>query len=395
MIKLYHRYVFKSVLFGSIAGVSLFAFILITGNAMRDIISELAAGRIDVSLFFQLIGLLVPYTISFAFPLGILIAVLLVLGRMSAHNEVTALKSGGVSIWHLSAPILLISLMAVCVCFFINNFYAPVAKNKYRQTVRDLVRYNPLRFIVPQSFIHDFPGYVIYADEKQGESLINLWIWELGPNKQAVRLMRAREGRFEYGNEEDALFLTLRNGFSEMRSEKNPDDLQTIRPTLNFDSTSLKLSLENMLGKKAAGNAKVSAMDLPTLMRMNKELSAAIDGLSVFADFTPSDALHIQKTELEKKRSAVRYYTQRNIAMAFSVLALALLGIPMGIKASRTETYANIGIALILAMIYYVFLVIIDWQAENPNVRADILIWLPNLAFQSLGIYLIHRSNRH
>ena len=80
--------------------------------------------------------------------------------------------------------------------------------------------------------------------------------------------------------------------------------------------------------------------------------------------------------------------------MAFSVLAFALLAVPLGIKVSRKETSANLGVALALAMGYYFATVVAGWFDNRPELRPDLLMWLPNLAFQALGVWLLRRVDR-
>ena len=69
---------------------------------------------------------------------------------------------------------------------------------------------------------------------------------------------------------------------------------------------------------------------------------------------------------------------------------LAGLG-PLGIKVGRGESYANILVALGLAFVWYFATVIVEWLEKSPALRPDLLIWLPNIAFQVLGIILFKR----
>ena len=85
---------------------------------------------------------------------------------------------------------------------------------------------------------------------------------------------------------------------------------------------------------------------------------------------------------------------QKNIAMAFSVLSLTLIGIPLGIKVSRKESYANLGLALALAMGYYFLIIMVGWLEKSPQLRPDLIIWVPNLVFQATGLWLIFRANQ-
>ncbi len=74
---------------------------------------------------------------------------------------------------------------------------------------------------------------------------------------------------------------------------------------------------------------------------------------------------------------------------------MVVLAVPLGIKASRSETFANVAIALALAMTYYMMIVVISWLEKYPHTRPDLLIWLPNIIFQITGSILIYRSSKN
>lgn len=81
--------------------------------------------------------------------------------------------------------------------------------------------------------------------------------------------------------------------------------------------------------------------------------------------------------------------------MAFSIFAMVILAVPLGIKAQRTETFANLAMALALALGYYLLMVLISWLEKFPNLRPDILIWIPNLLFLALGLVLLKRASKN
>ena len=104
-------------------------------------------------------------------------------------------------------------------------------------------------------------------------------------------------------------------------------------------------------------------------------------GLLMFTLVFESD----ERALIEKDVRKCRIQIQKNFAMAFSVLSLAIVGIPLGLRAGRSETHANIAIALVLAMAYYVLVVIVGWMENKPLLRPDLLVWIPNLIFQFSG----------
>jgi len=73
--------------------------------------------------FFQM---KVPFIIAQISPVGILLAVIVVLGLMNKHNEIIALKSGGVSIYYLLKPILFIGLVLSILVFLLSELIVPL-----------------------------------------------------------------------------------------------------------------------------------------------------------------------------------------------------------------------------------------------------------------------------
>ena len=90
----------------------------------------------------------------------------------------------------------------------------------------------------------------------------------------------------------------------------------------------------------------------------------------------------------------LRIVVQDKFSTAFAVFSFALVAVPLGIKVSRKETSANLGLALILAMGYYFLTVAIGWLDRHPEWRPDLLMWLPNLIFLGVGLWLFWRVDR-
>jgi lipopolysaccharide export system permease protein len=62
---------------------------------------------------------------------------------------------------------------------------------------------------------------------------------------------------------------------------------------------------------------------------------------------------------------------------------------PFGIKVSRRETSANFGVVLLLALAYYFLTtVVVGWFDKSPELRPDLLVWVPNIFFIGVGLWL-------
>lgn len=374
-----HRYIFRQVLLATIIAVGLFVFVLVAGNILREVLGLLASGRLGWGLFAYLLAILIPGVIPYALPLGLLFATLLVLGRLSAQSEILAMKAAGLSLWRICAPILLLAVLGTVLAVIIGFYYAPLADSTYRQTLANIVRQDPIRFIQPRTFIDDFPGFVIYVDSREGGQLRDFSIWEFGDDGKAQNFVQAETGEFTYAEEEDAIILTLRDGTGEKRSTDDPENFLQHIPVANFESLSLRLPLEKILGQRE-GSQKLSLMTLDQLLAQRRD----------YLNAEQADA-----PEAFEKRIEVQTALQKKLAFSFSVLSLCIFAIPLGIKASRSETYANFAIALALAMSYFMLTIVVSWLEKRPALRPDLLIWLPNFIFQALGFTLLWRANRH
>ena len=381
MLNLLHRHVLKEVLVSTALAMGLFVFVLLLGNAMRDIAELVAAGKLDFIVFLKLIGLLIPYVAAYALPLGVLTGTLMALGRLSSQLEITAMKSAGISLYQIASPVFVISFIGMIAGVVVNLHYAPQSRLAYKQLMVSAISENPIGFIEERRFIREFPGYVIYMGDRDGPVMKDFWIWELDDEKRVKLFLRAKEGEINFDQTNNALVLTLRDGTAEQRDDSGSEEL-TDEPmrSLFFGELPIELPMGKIFDEKSQRQARIKEMTFSQLMvkrdlALAKETEAA-EGIS-------------------KDRMKVQMHMQKSFAMAFSVFSLAIFGVPLAIQVGRKESYANLAIALIIAMTYYFLIIAVSWLEGARALRPDLLIWLPNLIFQAVGFYLIQRANRH
>lgn len=167
MINLLQRYLFKQFFFASVYTVSLFVFVLILGNALKDVLPLLASGKIQWSFFFNTLGHLIPSMIAYALPLGILTATLLVLGRLSASNELIAMKASGLGLHVIITPILLIASLGTLFSLLVNFYFGPDSITYYRSSLSNIIRERPLQFIQAGEVTKNFPGYMFFIEKNE------------------------------------------------------------------------------------------------------------------------------------------------------------------------------------------------------------------------------------
>jgi lipopolysaccharide export system permease protein len=257
----------------------------------------------------------------------------------------------------------------------------PHARVVYDAELTRAERSNPLSFIVPHTFIREFPGYVVYVGEKQGEGFKDFWLWQLDAEHRVTRFARAGSGRIDYDSAANEFIVTLEHAQVESLDEKAPESYAVAPRVASFEqSDPIRLPLNQIFGQQA-GRQKLDWMTYG-------ELRAEQDRLA-----------HQKVAEADRARHAqaemkVASTVQGKFNGAFAVLSFAVLGVPLGIKVSRKETSANLGLAVLLALGYYFSTVAIGWMDHHPEYRPDLLLWAPNALMFGLGAWLFMRIDR-
>ena len=156
-MKILHRYLLREVLATLVLTVGVFTAVLLMGNAMKEVLALVVRGQASLMGVGKAFALLIPFVISFSLPMGLLTAMLLVFGRFSADQELTAARAGGVSLVSLVAPVLLLAVVFSGLCAWINLSIAPRCRTAYKELVYDLALSNPAKLLSANTFISEVP----------------------------------------------------------------------------------------------------------------------------------------------------------------------------------------------------------------------------------------------
>ena len=379
-MNLLDRYIFKNVLGACLGAVALFTFVLTLGNVVRDLLGHVLAGQFPLLTFVRLVWLWVPAMAIYALPMGLLTGVLLTLGRLSADSEITAMRAAGISLGRIARPVLVLGAVASAAAIYINFQSMPHARVEYEQEFALALRSDPMSFIVPKTFIRTFKGTVIYVGEKQGSVLRDIWLWEMDHDLRVQRLIRAESGRIDYDEATNSLVPTLTNAKAEERNPDNPEDFSKSPKAPSAEKLEeVRLPLDRYFGHEGV---RVKPEWL-TYAQLQDE-RARLDALEL-----PPEADKAKAAGQARMKLAIIYHDKLNLALA--VFSFALIGVPLGIRVSRRETSANLGLALALVLSYYLLTVMVKWLDRHPEYRPDLLLWLPNLLFLALGVWMFTR----
>jgi lipopolysaccharide export system permease protein len=379
-LNLLDRHIFASVLLTCAAAVGLFAFVVALPNVVRELIGPLMSGQIEFATFVRLVGLLLPFAVSYALPMGVLTGVLLTLGRLSADSEITAMRAAGIGVARVARPVFFLGAAGAALALYVNYESMPWARVQYHREFDAAIRADPLRVIVPKTFIRDFPGHVLYVREKEGPVLRDIWLWELDAQSRVKRLVRAESGRLDYDDATNSLVSTLLQVKAEERDADNPEDFgKSPRAPSVERSEQVRISLDRY--SRRASRMKDDWLTYEGLRAKQAALAAE----------APAPEKQKEHARARMKLAMV-LHDKANLSLA--VLAFAIIAVPLGIKVSRRETSANLGLAVALVLGFYLLSAAIKSLDRQPEYRPDLLLWLPNALFLGLGLWLFRRIER-
>ncbi|HLX68906.1 MAG TPA: LptF/LptG family permease [Verrucomicrobiae bacterium] len=386
-----HRYLTRQVLASLLLGMAVFTFVLLIGDGLKEILPLLIGGEVRLSVVLEAIGLLIPFFWVYALPMGLLTATLLVFGRFSADQELTAARASGISLLSLVTPILLLSLFCCGLSAWINLDLGPRSRVAFKELLFS-ARADLAHVQLPEKqFIRDIPGYIIYVDKNDHGDLrdVNVFVLQNGTNVTSV--IRAPEGRLKADMPNKQLIFDLLNA---QRMRFNPNGTVTITFIKGWFSYPYQFpSTENHPYHPA-----ISDM---TFGQLHDELNDLNQKLSLPPDFdatTASDTRLGSVDEVEKQRAdltePIRVEMHRQVAFSFACFSFTLIGIPLGIRVHRRETNVGVAIALVLVLVYYAFVMLGESLSTRPEFAPHLIFWLPNFIFQAVGTVLLWRANR-
>ncbi len=369
-MKILPKYITGQAIITLFFSVTVFTFVLLLARVLKELSELLINRQVGIEIVVLFLVLLLPSVLSFSLPMAMLTTALLVFGRMSADNEITAMRASGIGLGRVAAPVILVSALMCGVCLYMNMTLAPACRFKFRTLFLEMGTRQPMALLEEGSYIKDFPGYVIFVGHKKENIIEDVTLYALDTNGNVVSSLRAQKGLVKGEPEQKKLLLDLYNVRGDLRDASDPTNIHKIRP----GTTAARYPVELDLGQ-AFRQAKTSRR-LSDLL-----FSELLDEIQRLRDQGVYPAVALMEAH-------------QRVAMAVACVAFTLIGIPLGVKTSRRETSIGIAISLGLALIYYFTMVLSNTLRHRPYLYPEAILWTPNLVLELLGLWLLWRVSR-
>jgi lipopolysaccharide export system permease protein len=364
-MKLLDRYIGRQVFTSALFAVAVLSVVLVLGNAFKKLAELLISHDVPAELIFSLLAYILPFSLTFTIPWGFLTAVLLVFGKLSAENELIALRANGVSVPRVTLSVFVLAIALVGVCLWINVDVAPRAQKRMQEAFFNIATSNPLALFASDKVIDEFPGRKIYVERSEGKELFNLLVYELNDELLPKSIMHAQRGELVTDRESKQVLMKLFDARFEQRDDEAPQDLTKIKQGIIMKETVMAIPLQELYEK----NKKKRGPSAMTLEELIKDPNVAGSSAG--------------KEEVSKRFST-----------ALASFAFALFAVPLAITAHRRETSIGFMLSVGIAFIYFFLVIVIDTLKNKPDLHPEMLIFLPNVIFIALGGWLFYRLSR-
>lgn len=189
-----------------------------------DLMGKGIEAWIIIELMFYVSASLIPL----ALPLAMLLSSIMTMGNLAENNELTALKSSGLSLYRILRPLTGVVLIIAASTFYFANYVIPVANLKWHSLIFDIQNTKIAAIITPGVYTKDLEGYAIKVDRETSEGVFEEIIIHDKTVPNELKIIRAKKGTLYKAQNGKYLFFELKDGFV-------TEELQTQPPTFSPD----------------------------------------------------------------------------------------------------------------------------------------------------------------
>ncbi|CCO24644.1 LPS export ABC transporter permease LptF [Maridesulfovibrio hydrothermalis] len=354
-MKLLHRQIFKELISIFTLSISGFMGLILIGRLLqfRDLFMGQSIGILDMAKLFMY---LCPFFLLILTPIATMLAIFLTFLRMNADNEITALKSGGLSLYRLLPAPIIFCLLCTGADIFFSMYGLSWGTENFRNALMEFARTQSQLAMQPGVFNRDFPGLVFYAekvDDKNGV-MHSVFVRD-STRKGMTATIVAPLGEIRTDPAHGRLLIHLENG----RIYQQEKEQLSVLKFKNYD---VRIPLANILQGYDVDELRPKEMSWEKLVRISRGGDRAGE----------IDPRFIRKVDVE---------IQKRLALPVACLVLGMFAMPIACIFRGMKQQYGLIISMGLFLVYYTMLSLGVTFGESGTLTPVIGLWLPNVSF--------------
>jgi lipopolysaccharide export system permease protein len=309
----------------------------------------------------------IPQCIPMAFPFACLFAALLAMGRVMGDNEVTAMRTAGISVIRISATPLAFGFAMFLICYATNEWVEPPSVDLSTRTFYQIIYHTASLPVEPQFFRKDpDTGNVFYVSQvgMDNHTMIGVQIFKpakFGPWNETLQARTASVAG-------SSLIL-----HDVIDTRFNNDGYMTSQQKVK------NISIGLPLGETASQFVSNQNNDPWTMS--SKSLRKQVDTLQ---------SQGIGGTTL----GALQINLANRLAWPFACFIGVVLSLPLALRFGKRGRTLGIAMAIILFFVYYLMTSATSAFGRNGALNPFLAAWLPNMVMGTVGSVLLWLEER-
>jgi lipopolysaccharide export system permease protein len=377
--------------------VLVFALVAMTVVLLLGVVAvEAVKEGLGPSAIARLIPYSLPMALRFTVPGTILFAACTVFGRMSASNEIVAIKSLGVTPMVVVWPALLLGLVASGASVWMNDIAVTWGTAGINRVVLQSIEQVVYGRLKAQRSYSNQRGFAINVKEVRGKRLIMPTLSYQPPNGKGPIVITAKEAEMQLNSATSALLII----FTDMVVD-GPDMKGVVPGRSEFE---IPLSSASRKGRSEGAPTDLPMSQIEkAASEVTDEISLLEKGMAANAGFAMASAdfaklsqpsWQSQLNQLASLRSRLirlRMEPWRRWATGFSCFFFVLIGVPAAIVLRNGDFLSSFGKCFgpIVLFYYPVLMLVLDQSKAGQWPAAS--VWIPNLALVGPGLWIMRR----
>jgi lipopolysaccharide export system permease protein len=319
-------------------------------------------------LVMRFLAFRVPQATPLAFPFACLFGTLLGFGRLAADNEISAMRTSGVSFFRIIRLPLLAGAAVAFVSFQINERIAPVATDLSTRSFYQILYRSQTLPIEPNIFRADpSTGNIFYIQSvaPDGKTMQNVQIYQPARTSPYIQVLTAKTAHIE-GTE-----IVLKNT---IQTQINADGQIGAIDVLTKE---LRLSLP--MGDNGQNFLSSSFNDTYTMdtRRLAQDIK--------FRKQTGQGGTDLASRELTL---GTKY------AYPFAAFIAVILAVPLAVRFGKRGRTLGVVLSIVGLFGYYAMVALFGAFGKNGALNPYLAAWLPNIITATIGGLMVWREDR-
>jgi LPS export ABC transporter permease LptG/LPS export ABC transporter permease LptF len=362
------RSIFREIVSGALLGTILFTFVLFL-QRIGQLFELLVRSSAPLPTVAYLFILILPPTLNFTVPIGVLVGILVGLSRMSSDGEITAMRAAGIPSLKVLYPVGAFALLSTMVAAAASLWLTPLSIRESYRVLNRLAAEELTAEIQPRVFAEEFPNTILYVGDVVPGPVVR---WKKIFLADMTAPWERRTGAGEQG--EGPLITVAREAIA----------------VADADNSRIQLSM--MDGSTHEAGKEPAEYYNTAFPRGDQAIEVRRPGEKRARPFRETDTGPLFR--LAKESVDARIELHQRLALPPACLLLALVGVPLGVSARKAGKSSALVLTVFLAFLYYMGLVSLIGLAREGTLPVEVAVWAPNVAFAALGMFLALRLER-